>query len=298
MVFVFSGQGSQHPGMVADILREDAGSRRVYESASEIAGMDVLDLCTSGDPASLSRTDLCQISVAATSLAWMGLLREHGCHPMAVAGHSLGEYCAACAAGCMTVEETLRLIWVRGRAMLRCAENVSGFMLALIGAGIEEVSAMLHGIDDSEFVYLANHNSSKQVVLAGEDRYLKTAIDVAVGLGARAIPLDVGGAFHTPAMSEAKEPVAEYLENIPPRDPSVTLFSGLTGKEVCDAAQVARSLTGGITATVRWHDIQSSLYKLGADPQVEVGPGRTLNNMARRDYADLNTCHVSDIVAG
>lgn len=297
MVWVFPGQGSQRTGMASGILQREAAAKRVFDLASEICGYDVVDLCDSADAALLTRTDICQISVAAVSLAWMELLRERGHVPVAVAGHSLGEYCAACAAGCMTVEEALRLIWVRGQAMLKCTGAAPGFMLALIGDRIDEISAALADMSDGGSVYLANHNSRTQAVLAGEVRFLKIAKDVAAGLGARAIPLEVGGAFHTPAMSEAKEPVAECLAAIPLRDPAMTLFSGLTGKEARDAAQVAESLTQGIAATVRWRDVQDALRGRGADPQVEVGPGKTLNHMACRDYGDLNTCHASQLLA-
>ncbi len=297
MVWVFPGQGSQHVGMASGALRKAAAAKLVFSLASEICGYDVLDLCDSADPALLTRTDICQISVAAVSLAWMELLRERGHVPTAVAGHSLGEYCAARAAGCMTAGETLGLIWARGQAMLKCTRDSPGFMLALVGTRIGEIAAVLRGMNDGGVVYLANHNSRTQVVLAGEVRYLSIAEDVAIRLGARAIPLEVGGAFHTPAMSEATEPVAECLAAIPLRDPAVTLFSGLTGKEVRDAAQVAASLTRGITTTVRWHNIQDALNGLGADAQVEVGPGKTLNHMARKDYPDLKTCHASDLRA-
>lgn len=296
MVFVFPGQGSQYPGMAAGILENDPAANMVYEMASEIAGFDIHKLCTSGDPSLLARTDYCQIGVAATSLAWLEILHQRSLEAETAAGHSLGEYCAACAAGCMDMEDTLRLVWIRGRAMLDCSRRTQGSMLALVGLELVDILPLLDEIAGRYFIHLANHNSLTQVVVSGEEAGLAAMSSAASRLGARAIPLKVTGSFHTPAMSDARDVVERYLAQIEIKDPTVPLLSGFTGAEVSDAASVAHSLAAGITSPVNWWDIQKGLVKRGADPQVEVGPGSTLCRMARRDYPGLRTCHAKDLV--
>jgi [acyl-carrier-protein] S-malonyltransferase len=296
MVYVFPGQGSQHLGMAVGVLRREIDSRQIYDLASEIAGIDVLDLCTDGDPSILARTDYCQISVAATSLAWLQLLQREGFQAEAVAGHSLGEYCAACAAGCFGVEDALRLIWARGRAMLDCSRTTPGFMFAVVGMKIEDVQDLVNEIADRHFIHLANHNSLTQTVVAGEKSGLEALEKAASQRGARVIRLRVTGPFHTPAFAGARDVVEEHLARIDIQDPSIILLSGYTGTVVRDATSVAHSLAAGITSPVLWFDLQRELVKRGADPQVEVGPGNVLCSMARRDYPDLHTCHAADLV--
>ncbi len=295
MVYVFPGQGSQHSGMVPEILASDRGSRQVFDLASKIAGVDVLDLCAGTDSSLMERTDYCQISVAAVSLAWLQLLRREGFRAEAVAGHSLGEYCAACAAGCFGVEETLRLVWVRGKAMLDCAHSMPGSMLAVIGISLEETRRLVDGLSDDYFIHLANHNSRAQTVVSGEESGLRAMEKEVRNCGGRAIRLKVKGAFHTPAFTRAKEAVERQLGRMAVEHPSITLFSGYEGDEVKDAAGVVRSLAGGIDSPVLWKEVQKKLVEKGADPQVEVGPGKTLSNLASRDYPDLRTCHAADL---
>ncbi len=296
MAYVFPGQGSQHPGMVSDVLKREKDSRLVFDIASDIAGADILRLCDNADHDLIKRTDYCQICVAAVSLAWLQLLRREGFRAEAVAGHSLGEYCAACAAGCFEVEEALRLIWARGQAMLECALSSPGSMLAIVGMSMEETFRLVRDLSDDYFIHLANHNSLTQTVVAGEEKGLEVLEKKVRRGGARSVRLKVKGAFHTPAFTRAKEAVEERLGNMVIKDPSITFFSGYGGTEVRDAAEVAHSLASGIDSPVLWWEVQRRLMEIGSDPQVEVGPGKVLCNMAIRDYPNLRVCHASDLV--
>ncbi len=298
LVFVFPGQGSQHPGMVCDRLAEDPAARRVFDAASEISGMDVLSVCRDGDSSLLARTDICQLSVAATSLAWLALLLKDGYRPLGVAGHSLGEYCAACAAGCLDVEETLGLVWKRGRAMLECANRRPGSMLAILGLGAEEVLKIVEDAREEGFLHLANHNSSSQCVVAGDEEALRRMEIIVKAKGARTARLKVTGAFHTPAFAPAADVMREALKETPPRGPRLPFFSGFTGTLLRDGDSVARSLAEGIASPVLWRDVQRGLLESGAEGQLEVGPGKTLTAMARRDFPHLAFYHVSDILSG
>lgn len=295
-VYVFPGQGSQYPGMASGRLVEDRDAARVFELASRISGTDVASLCRSGEPSLLARTDLCQLCVAAVSLAWLILLEKEGHRQRATAGHSLGEYCAACAAGCLGVEDTLRLVWVRGKAMLECALSRPGSMLAVTGLDEGTVRELVVEARGGGFLHLANLNSDRQYVVAGDASSLERVEASTVKRGGRAVRLKVGGAFHTPAFREAAEVVGEALEDMTLRDPAVPFYSGLTGTALDDGPSVARALVEGICSPVRWRDVQRALVPLAEEGQVEVGPGRALNAMARRDYPHLTVYHASELV--
>ncbi|NPV60000.1 MAG: ACP S-malonyltransferase [Actinobacteria bacterium] len=285
--FVFPGQGSQHPGMAKEVLESEPAAMEIYHLAREICGVDLLELCAEGNPEALARTDHCQIGVAATSLAWLESLRRRGFVPQAVAGHSLGEYCAACAAGCMSVTDCLRLVWLRGQAMLECSRKRPGGMLALVGVDHGRAARLLEETGRSERVSIANLNSSSQVVLAGDPEDLRDVAARLRGHGIRAIPLKVGGAFHTQAMREAQEEMAEHLAAARLSAPSTTFYSAFTGRPVSSAEEVVDCLSRGMTSPVRWHQVQGSLVKEGIARQIEVGPGDTLSRMGRRDHPHM-----------
>lgn len=289
--FVFPGQGSQHPGMAREVMERGSAAAEIYEIAYKICGVDLKELCELGDPQLLARTDYCQIGVAATSLAWLELLRRRGFAPQAVAGHSLGEYCAACAAGCMSVEDCLRLVWKRGRAMLECSREAPGGMLALVGVGHDEAQSLLRSIDVEGWVAIANLNSSSQVVLAGDPGHLRKASEKLRGRGIRCVPLKVSGAFHTSAMHRAREEVCNILATMPLREPVVTLYSAFTGAPVSGVEEVADCLSRGVTSPVLWSDVQRGLAESGMERQIEVGPGDTLNRMGRRDHPNMHFMH-------
>lgn len=296
--FVFPGQGSQHPGMVREVMLRGPAAAEVFEMAHEICGTDLAELCESGDPRLLARTDYCQISVAATSLAWLELLRREGIEPQAVAGHSLGECCAACAAGCMSVEDCLRLVWKRGRAMLRCSLEAPGGMLALLGAESDKAQSLLDSIDDEKKVTVANLNSASQVVLAGDTARLRDMAEKLRKHGLRCVPLKVSGAFHTSAMRPAQEEISEHLAAMSLREPTLTLYSAFTGSPVSGTDEVADCLARGITSPVLWRDVQRGLAESGMERQIEVGPGDTLTRIGQRDYPQVLFMRASEALGG
>lgn len=295
-VYVFPGQGSQHPGMARGRPLEDPDAERVFEIASRISGTDVASLCLRGDPSLLARTDLCQLCVATTSLAWLTILEKEGHRPQATAGHSLGEYCAACAAGCLSLEDTLRLVWTRGKAMLECALSRPGSMLAVTGLDEGTVRELVEETREGGFLHLANLNGNEQYVVAGDAAALERMGMQATKRGGRTVQLKVTGAFHTPAFRRAAEVVGEALEGMALKDPVIAFYSGFTGTALHDRASVSRALVEGICSPVRWRDVQRALIPLAEEGQVEVGPGRVLNAMARRDYPRLAVYHAAELV--
>lgn len=296
--FVFPGQGSQYAGMAGDLPLREPAVERVFALAAEVSGLDVLDLCLAGAGQALARTDLCQLGVATVSLAWLALLAERGVRPGAVAGHSLGEYCAAAAAGCMDTRQALELVWVRGRAMLEAAAANPGGMAALVGAGPEDACEMLAACRADGEVRVANHNASDQVVVAGSRAGLDRVREEAARRGVRVVPLGVSGPFHTPAMRGAQAEVEGFIEKLGMRDPALPFLSGYTARLVGDGREAARCLAGGMTAPVRWCELQAELVRRGVRSQAEVGPGRVVGRMARRDHPGLRALHACDLLRG
>ncbi len=161
-----------------------------------------------------------------------------------MAGHSLGEYCAAAAAGCMDTRQALELVWARGRAMLEASRANPGGMLALVGVGPREAEELLAACVEEGEARVANHNASTQVVVAGGQAGLGKVREEAARRGVRVMPLGVSGPFHTPAMREAQAKVEEHLRGMEMKDPAVPFFSGYTGGEVESGAEVG-ALPGG-----------------------------------------------------
>jgi [acyl-carrier-protein] S-malonyltransferase len=296
-VFIFPGQGSQYAGMAGDLPGLNGAAGGVFEQASEIAGLDVLELCLTGEQELITRTDLCQLGVAATSLAWWAMLGEREIQPVAVAGHSLGEYCAAAAAGCIDTRETLELVWARGQAMLEASRANPGGMRAVVGLDLDAVRGLIEEMRESPGVHVANHNASTQVVVAGDKAGLERLAELASQRGARVLPLGVSGPFHTPAMREAQAQVESRIGAMRINDPAVPFFSGYNGREARSGQEVARNLAKGMTSPVRWYELQDQLVRLGADPQVEVGPGQVISRMARRDHPGLRVRHAADLLS-
>ncbi len=297
---VFPGQGSQFTGMAEAPLLENPASLEVMHAASRIAGIDLIGLCNEGPEEKVARTDLCQLSVAAVSLAWWALLREAGLKAAAVAGHSLGEWCAACAAGSLGLEDALVLIRERGKAMLKASREKPGGMLALLGLTIGEVEDLLEGLE-GERPALANHNAERQVVLAGGIDPLKKAAEAAAARGARCSWLKVGGPFHSPRMLKARREMERLLAQTGIDDPYLPFYTGLTGGRATSGGEVAACLAEGMTSTVRWHRLQRELASLPVSAQVEVGPGKILGRMASRDHPQkrfLSSPEALDMLGG
>jgi [acyl-carrier-protein] S-malonyltransferase len=295
-VFIFPGQGSQYAGMAGDLPDGEPAVERVFEQAAEVSGLDVFELCLRGEQEVITRTDLCQLGVAAVSLAWLALLSERGVRPGAVAGHSLGEYCAAAAAGCMGTRQALELVWARGRAMREASLANPGGMVALVGVGPEAARELLAACLQDGEARIANHNASTQVVVAGSHAGLDRVKEEAARRGVRAMPLGVSGPFHTPAMRGAQAQVEEHMKGLEIKDPAVLFLSGYTAHVVSSGEEAARCLAEGMTSPVRWCELQAELVRRGAQSQAEVGPRQVISRMAKRDHPTLRILHASDLL--
>lgn len=286
LAFVFPGQGSHRAGALAPWKGHP--SMAVLDEVSVGVGRDVLAL--SEDPTAGSRTADAQPAIMAASLVTWRALTDAGIAPSVVAGHSLGEYTAAIAAGVLGVEDGARLVATRGAAMGEaCAAN-PGTMAAVVKLHPDAVTVLVDGIDG---LVVANDNAPGQVVVAGTPDAVAAVKDQAREAGGRALPLDVEGAFHSPAMTPAVEPVREAIAGLSLADPVVPLVAGSSALPLEDAAAIGDALVAGMLSPVRWREVQLQLEAMGVTDLVEVGPGGVLAGLAKRTVPGLTVHTVS-----
>jgi [acyl-carrier-protein] S-malonyltransferase len=286
--FVFPGQGSQRVGMGAD-LREARPELfdRYLSLADEASGLPVRETALQGPAQQLTRTDVAQPALFALSLAIAEAASELGLSPDFVAGHSLGEYTAAAAAGVLPVEDGMRLVAQRGRLMAQIQSQCPGGMAAVIGldrAAVEQLCASASEVGE---VAPANINTPQQIVVSGEELAIERVVELAPGAGARkALRLDVGAAFHSRMMQPVQQELAEAMESISWSDPSVPMASNASGGLVRTSEQVRRALIEQIASPVLWVDCVQTLMTEDCRTFLELGPGRVLGGLVRQIAGD------------
>jgi [acyl-carrier-protein] S-malonyltransferase len=278
--FVFPGQGSHRSGALDAWAGSDALA--VLDEVSDGIGRDVRALTE--DETAGTRTADAQPAIMAASLVVWRAVTDAGIAPSAVAGHSLGEYTAAIASGALAIGDGARLVATRGAAMGEaCAAN-PGTMAAVVKLTPDAVQVL---VDDIDGLVVANDNAPGQVVVAGTPDAVAQVRERAREAGGRAVPLEVEGAFHSPAMAPAVDTVAAALAGLQLRDPTVPLISGATAAASTTATAVADALVAGILAPVRWREVQEHLAASGITDVVELGPGGVLAGLAKRTVPDV-----------
>jgi [acyl-carrier-protein] S-malonyltransferase len=281
---VFPGQGTQAPGMGTAWRHES--SWRVVERASDALGEDLGRLLVDAPAEVLARTREAQLAVLLTSLVVWDAARAHVPDPVAYAGHSLGQVTALIAAGAIGIEDGVRFAARRAEATQAAADAHPGRMAALLGA-TEEVAADACAAAPHE-CWIANDNAPGQVVIAGTPAGVDAAVARAKDLGVRrAMPLNVGGAFHTPLMAEAHGALAAALETISLRDPSAPVVSNADARAYDDGAGWRSRLADHVTVPVRWRSSMETLARLGATTFVEVGHGSMIAGVAKRTVPEV-----------
>jgi [acyl-carrier-protein] S-malonyltransferase len=284
LAFLFPGQGSQRVGMGSGL--EGADAERLghhLAAAGEAAGLDLRRLCDHGPIEALTRTEAAQPALFALSITLAEIASELGLRPLAVAGHSLGEYSAAVAAGALPVEHGMRLVADRGRLMAGIQAERPGAMAAVVGLSVPAVEALCERAAAGLSLCPANVNAPQQVVVSGDVRAVEALIaTVADHGGARAVRLPVGAAFHSPIMRPVQERLARAMTTLPWRSPSVPLVANATGEPMATADGVRTALAAQITAPVQWVACVQTLVKAGCTTFVELGPGRVLSGLVRR----------------
>ena len=282
--YVFPGQGSQFPGMAKDLYESDPVAREMLEKANEILGFRITDIMFDGTAEDLKQTRVTQPAIFLHSVVLAKCLPDF--KPDMVAGHSLGEFSALVAAGAMDFEEGLRLVSIRAQAMQKACETNPGAMaavLALPSETIEKICSECDGI-----VVAANYNCEGQVVISGEKDAVEAACARLKEAGAkRALPLPVGGAFHSPLMEPAREELAEGIEKAIFRTPSCPVYQNVTALPTTDPDEIRKNLLAQLTAPVRWTQSVVNMIGDGAGHFVELGPGKVLQGLVAKIGSNL-----------
>ncbi|MDF3350590.1 ACP S-malonyltransferase [Sulfitobacter sp. KE34] len=286
IAFVFPGQGAQTIGMGRDLAEAYPEARAVFDEVDAALGEKLSELIWEGDIETLTLTENAQPALMATSLAAMAALKAEGVSvekAAFVAGHSLGEYSALCAAGALSLADTARLLRIRGKAMQAAVPVGEGAMAAILGLGIVETEKLAEAAAEGAVCQVANENDPSQNVLSGEKPAVERAVAMAKEAGAkRALLLPVSAPFHCPLMGPAGEEMAKALGEVTFNDPAVPLVANVTAEAVSDAARIRELLVEQVTGRVRWRSSVEWMAARGVTEAWEIGAGKALSGMIRR----------------
>ena len=295
--FVFPGQGSQKVGMGADLAEASAIAREVFEEVDDALGQKLSAIMRQGPEDALTLTENAQPAIMANAIAVLRVLEKEGGIALAdkadfVAGHSLGEYTALCAAGAFSLADTARLLKLRGQAMQAAVPVGVGAMCALLGADIDKAQKLAEAAAEGEVCTVANDNDPSQVVLSGHKGAIERAIAMAKDFEIkRGLPLPVSAPFHCPLMQPAANAMAEALGKTPPGALRVPLYANVTAAVVSDPAEVQRLLVEQVCGRVRWRESVIAMQAAGVDSFVELG-GKVLGPMIGRSVNDVTVTSV------
>jgi [acyl-carrier-protein] S-malonyltransferase len=282
LAFIFPGQGSQKVGMGAD-LREARPEvfDRYISLAEEASGLPIRKLCDEGPQEELTRTEVAQPALFAVALMVNEVARELDLKPDLVAGHSLGEYTAAVAAGSLSLEDGMRLVSERGRLMGEIQNTRPGAMAAIIGLEADKLEELCREASSEGVVAPANLNTPSQIVVSGEEPAVVKVMDLAQAAGAkRTVRLQTGGAFHSELMKPVQEKLGETMETLTWHDPEIPVVSNAFATTSTSGEEVRSALLAQIASPVRWVDCVNLMVDAGC-AFAELGPGRVLTGLVR-----------------
>ncbi|MBR5735267.1 MAG: ACP S-malonyltransferase [Bacteroidales bacterium] len=277
--YIFPGQGSQFPGMGKDLYDSSLKAREIFEEANEILGFDIVEVMFEGDDEQLRQTSVTQPAIFIHSVAAARAAEDFA--PDMAAGHSLGEFSALVAAGAMEFEDALKLVSIRANAMNRACMRNPGKMAAILMLDdevVREICEQTEGI-----VVPANFNSPGQIVISGEEDAVSRACKAAKAAGAKkALPLPVGGAFHSPLMEQARADLAQAIDMTPFKTPVCPVYQNVDALPHTDPSEIKANLIAQLTSPVLWTRTIINMVEAGATDFIELGPGEVLTNLVRR----------------
>ena len=295
IAIVFPGQGSQVVGMGKDLYENFDSAKKVFKKIDEILGVNLSKIMFEGPQDELTKTENTQPALMAVSVALIEVLEKDFGKKFQdlcalTAGHSLGEYSALCASKALTLEDTAKLLQIRGSEMAKCGQKTSGAMCAILGVEIEVAKEIAHEASQGDICQVANDNSVGQVVLSGSKIAIERAIEIAKSKGAkRAIQLPVSGAFHSLLMKDAQEKMANALTQIEIKQPIVPLVANVSAQIAKDVSQIKNLLVDQITGSVRWRETMLCFEQNGIEEVIEFGAGKVLSGLVSRTCPNLKS---------
>ncbi|MDD3347266.1 ACP S-malonyltransferase [Oscillibacter sp.] len=284
--FLYAGQGSQHPGMGADLYEAFPAFRAVIDRAE--VDFDLKEVSFTDAHGVLNETRYTQPCMVAFAAGLTAVLKEAGITPAAVAGLSLGEYSALHAAGVFDAAEAVKLAAFRGKAMERAAEGHESAMVAVLGLARDALEGCCRDSAEYGCVVIANYNCPGQMVLGGDKAAVERAAALAKERGARrCLPLKVSGPFHTPLMAPAGEALRKYFEGVSFGEPSIPVLFNCLGGEKSPTDTVAQLLVRQVQSSVYMEDSIRKMASMGLDALVEIGPGKALSGFVKKTAPEL-----------
>ncbi len=292
-ISLFSGQGSQYQGMGRDLAEAFPSLMNIYDTGSEILGKDLKEICFEIPMEELSKTINAQPAIMAASLVCLNAAMEKGYAFDGVAGHSLGEYAAMQASGMVTLEDAFRLIKARAEAMDEAARSQKGAMAAVMKLAPEKIAEVCSNA--KEYAAAVNYNSPQQTVIAGTPEGIAEVSAVFAEMGARVVPLNVAGAFHSKLMQSAADKFYETAKTITFKAPQVKYYSNVTGGELADFSDMPSLLAQHIVSPVRFTSELDAMSGAGADKFFEFGPGKTLTGLVKKTLKGVTALNIENL---
>ena len=288
--YVFPGQGAQFPGMGKDLYQSFPLAEKLFNQANEILGFQITDLMFEGTDEDLRQTRVTQPAIFLHSVVLAKTLNDF--RPDMTAGHSLGEFSALVAAGALSFEDGLALVYKRAMAMQKACEIQPGTMAAVLGLPDETVADLCAEIED--VVVPANYNCPGQIVISGSIAGIDAACEKLLAAGAkRALKLKVGGAFHSPLMAPAKNELEAAIHSTQFSQPICPVYQNVSTVGETDPNVIKQNLIAQLTAPVKWTQSVQNMVKDGADNFIELGPGSVLQGLVKKINTEVQTSGLS-----
>lgn len=299
IAFLFPGQGSQVSGMGKDLYEKYDAAKKVFDTADEVLGFKISEICFNGTDEELKMTKNSQPAILTTSLACLEALKsEIDIVPVATAGHSLGEYGALYTAGVLEMGDAIAITGKRAELMNDAANATNGSMAAVIGLTPDEISDGLKELQNEGVISVANYNSPAQTVITGEKELIEKAVEILKTKGAkRVIPLAVSGAFHSALMASASEKFEEFVKDYNFKNGEIPVYENVDGMPITDGEELKKRVPAQIRSSVHWTETINGMINEGITTFVELGAGKVLAGLNKKINAEVKTYNVYDVAS-